>query len=227
MPKSSTAIRSLFLHGPAGRLEALLNEGHPDAEYAGVVCHPHPLYGGTMHNKVVFHLMKTLNGFGFPVLRFNFRGAGLSEGTHDEGRSERDDVRTAVDWLDREFHLPIIFAGFSFGASTGLHACCPDPRVAALISVGTPVQVEERVYRYAFLEACHKPKLFVSGSQDEFSPTHALRELASRAAEPKKLVVIDGANHFFVGHLDELRQAVASWLREALHLPDALELPAS
>ena len=91
---------------PAGRLEALLNAGAPDAAYAALVCHPHPLYGGTLHNKVVFHAMKALNSFGFPVLRFNFRGTGLSHGEHDHGNGEVDDVRAALDWLDHEFHLP-------------------------------------------------------------------------------------------------------------------------
>src|SRR3954462_13497208 len=99
-------IKSLFLEGPAGRLEALLNTGELSATHAALVCHPHPLYGGTMHNKVVYHAMKALSGFGFPVLRFNFRGAGLSQGKHDEGRGEQDDGRAAIDWLEQEFHLP-------------------------------------------------------------------------------------------------------------------------
>ena len=117
--QSSSQIRSLFLDGPAGRLEALLNAGTADATYAALVCHPHPSFGGTLHNKVVFHTMKTLNSFGFPVLRFNFRSAGLSQGEHDHGRGEVDDVRSALDWLDKEFRLPMIFAGFSFGAAVG------------------------------------------------------------------------------------------------------------
>ena len=131
MPDASSAIRSFFLDGPAGQLEALLNSGAADAKYAAVVCHPHPVYGGTLHNKVVFHAMKALNNLGMPVLRFNFRGAGLSHGEHDQGAGEIDDVRTALDWLDREFHLPIVFAGFSFGAAVGLRAAVPDARVPA------------------------------------------------------------------------------------------------
>src|SRR6478672_12851341 len=147
METQAGTIRSLFLEGPAGRLEALLNAGTPDAQYAAVVCHPHPLHGGTMHNKVVFHAMKALNSFGFPVLRFNFRGTGLSHDRHDEGRGEADDVRSALDWLDNEFHLPIIFAGFSFGAAVGLQAACPDQRVKAVIGLGVPVSpVEQRTY---------------------------------------------------------------------------------
>src|SRR5512142_3068188 len=101
-PPAST-INSLLIPGPAGELEALLNSGAPNASHAALVCHPHPLYGGTMHNKVVYHAMKALNGFGFPVLRFNFRGAGRSHGEHDQGRGEVDDVRAAIEWLYAEF----------------------------------------------------------------------------------------------------------------------------
>ena len=141
------AIRSLFLDGPAGRLEAILNTGSENASHAALVCHPHPVYGGTLHNKVVFHTMKALNHFGFPVLRFNFRGTGLSHGEHDYGPGEVEDVRTALDWLDREFRLPLIFAGFSFGAAVGLQAACPDDRVRVVIGLGVPVQPnDDRAY---------------------------------------------------------------------------------
>src|SRR5580692_8179849 len=139
MVNETSSIRSFFLTGSAGRLEALLNAGSPEAKYAAVVCHPHPLYGGTLHNKVVFHAMKALNGFGFPVLRFNFRGTGLSQGEHAHGNGELDDVRTALDWIDHEFHLPLIFAGFSFGAAVGLRVACPDTRVKTAIGLGLPV----------------------------------------------------------------------------------------
>lgn len=215
MDTSNAELRSLFLEGPAGKLEALLNAGAPGASHAGLVCHPHPLYGGTMHNKVVFHAMKALRGFGFPVLRFNFRGAGHSRGAHDEGRGEMDDVRTALDWLDREFRLPIVFTGFSFGASVGLRACCPDPRVVALISLGTPVVDKGRTYRYRFLESCAKPKLFVSGARDEFGPPRVLEEIVERAAEPKLLVRVEG-DHYFAGHLEELRQVMEEWVGKSL-----------
>ncbi len=216
MTVRSSAIRSFFLDGPAGRLEALLNEGRADATQAALVCHPHPLFGGTMHNKVVFHAMKALNAFGLPVLRFNFRGAGLSHGEHDQGRGEVDDVRTALQWLESEFRLPVIFAGFSFGAATGLRAACPDPRVVALISLGTPVQVEDRAYGYRFLQDCAQPKLFVSGSHDQFGPRAELEALVARVPEPKRLVIIDGADHFFAGHLGEMRAAVERWLGDFL-----------
>ncbi len=170
MPATHAAIESLFLEGPAGRLEALLNAGASDATHSALVCHPHPLFGGTMHNKVVFHAMKALHSFGFPVLRFNFRGTGLSQGTHDEGQGEQDDVRAALTWLRSRFGLPIVFAGFSFGAAVGTRVACSDSEVPAIVSLGTPVAAEGRTYSFDFLKDCRKPKLFLSGDHDEFGP---------------------------------------------------------
>lgn len=172
-----------------------------------------------MHNKVVFHTMKALNSFGFPVLRFNFRGTGLSEGAHDNGIGEVDDVRAALEWLDSAFRLPLVFAGFSFGAAVGLQAACPDRRVRAAIGVGTPVapvaaEAERpREYSFDFLEQCMKPKLFVSGARDQFGPRGKLEALVASIPEPKKLVLIDGADHFFEGRLRELREAIESWVK--------------
>jgi hypothetical protein len=218
----TSTIKSLFIDGPAGRLEALLNAGADNATHAAVVCHPHPLFGGTLHNKVVFHTMKALNSFAFPVLRFNFRGTGLSQGEHDNGNGEVEDVCTALGWLDAEFHLPLIFAGFSFGAAVGLKAASSDARVKALIAVGTPVvpvaaEAEApRVYTFDFLRDCVKPKLFVSGARDQFGPRAKLEALVASVAEPKKLVVIEGADHFFEGRLRELREAIESWVRQRI-----------
>src|SRR5256714_430099 len=221
---SSSTIRSFFLNGPAGRLEALLNAGATDATHAALVCHPHPSFGGTLHNKVVFHAMKALHSFGFPVLRFNFRGTGLSQGEHDHGRGEIDDVRTALEWLDRQFHFPLIFAGFSFGAAVGLNAACADDRVKALIGLGTPVApVDERSYDLNFLLSCDKPKLFVSGSRDQFGPRAKLEQLVSSLPEPKKLVIIESADHFFEGRIKEMRDAIEGWIREALQVGNVLK----
>ena len=166
--------------------------------------------------------MKALNSFGFPVLRFNFRGTGLSEGVHDHGDGEVDDVRAALDWLDSEFHLPLIFAGFSFGTAVGLRAACPDARVHAVIGVGTPVSPvvagteEPRVYTFDFLHDCAKPKLFVSGARDQFGPRAKLEALIAAMPEPKRLVIIEGADHFFEGRLHELRAAIETWVKETL-----------
>ncbi len=210
------------MEGAAGHLEALLHAGAEGATHAAVVCHPHPLFGGTLHNKVVFHTMKALNSFGFPVLRFNFRGSGLSEGEHDHGVGEIEDVKAALNWLEAEFHLPLVFAGFSFGAAVGLRAACDDTRVRALIGIGTPVapvaadSEEPRVYTFDFLHDCTRPKLFVSGARDQFGPRAKLEALVASVPEPKKLVIIEGADHFFEGRLRELREAIEGWVRESV-----------
>ena len=158
--------------------------------------------------------MKALNAFGFPVLRFNFRGAGLSEGEHDHGRGEVEDVRAALNWLQEQFHLPLIFCGFSFGAATGLRAACTDEHVAGLISLGTPVAVEGRAYTYKFLQGCTRPKLFVSGAQDQYSPRENLQQLFDLAPEPKQMVLIENTGHFFEGKLHELQKTIDGWVRQ-------------
>ena len=161
--------------------------------------------------------MKALNSFGFPVLRFNFRGAGLSEGEHASGLGEVEDVRAALDWLEREFRLPVIFAGFSFGAAVGLRAAYNDNRVRALIALGLPAvpvaeRIEDRIYDFEFLRACTKPKLFVSGARDQFGPAGKLEALVSTFADPKKLVRIEAGDHFFEGRLREMREAIEKWV---------------
>jgi alpha/beta superfamily hydrolase len=217
MEAQASTIRSFFLDGPTGRLEALLNDGTSESAYAAVVCHPHPIYGGTLHNKVVFHAMKALNSFGFPVLRFNFRGTGLSQGEHDHGTGEVDDVRAALDWLDREFHRPLIFAGFSFGAAVGLRAACPDSRVKAAIGLGLPISpIDDRIYDFTFLKTCAKPRLFVSGERDQFAVPAQLEAVVESIPGPKKLVLIAGADHFFEGRLRELRDAIEQWVGDAV-----------
>lgn len=205
------------LVGPAGRLEALLNEGRPDAAYCALVCHPNPLGGGTMHNKVVYRAMKVLEGFGFPVLRFNFRGTGLSEGTHDKGRGEIDDAKAALDWLDHEFHRPILAAGFSFGAAVGLRAACGDPRVFALIALGLPIQVgqsQQQARDYRFLASSSQPKLFISGDHDEFGPKDMVQSAVASVRPPAELIFVEGADHFFTGKLDEMEDTLRDWLEE-------------
>ena len=208
-----SAIRTIDpVRGPAGKLEALLNAGRPGAPYAALVCHPHPLGGGTMHNKVVYHTAKAFQAVGLPVLRFNFRGTGLSEGRHDHGHGEKDDVRAALDWLHNEFQKPILFAGFSFGSFVGLRVCCGDPRVLGLIGLGLPVHAEGRDYHYGFLAQCTQPKLFLSGTRDQYGPMEKLNAVLAAAAEPKEMVWIPEADHFFAGKLDTVRQAILTWL---------------
>jgi hypothetical protein len=217
------AVRSLTLAGPAGGLEAVLNEGAPGARFAALVCHPHPLGGGNLHNKVVYHAMKVLNeaawGMGWPVLRFNFRGTGLSEGAHD-GVAETGDVLAGIDWLEREFHLPLIVAGFSFGAAMALRACClpgtPHHDVRALIALGLPITARGLAYDYSFLRHLTAPKLFISGGRDQFAPAEQLTRVAASAVEPKRLILIPGADHFFTDELEPMQCALASWLKEQL-----------
>jgi len=163
--------------------------------------------------------MKALNNFGFPVLRFNFRGTGLSAGEHAHGVGEVEDVRAALNWLDSEFTLPIIFAGFSFGAAVGLRAAYSDERVRAMIALGLPaVAVENRVYDFEFLRSSTKPKLFVSGSRDQFGPAGKLEALVATFADPKKLVRIEAGDHFFEGRLREMREAIETWVKETVVL---------
>ena len=226
-PAFRSQIRSIDdLHGLAGRLEALLNTGRDDAPYSALVCHPNPLGGGTMHNKVVYHAMKALSSFGLPVLRFNFRGTGLSEGEHDDGHGEQHDVRAALGWLEHNFNKrPILFAGFSFGSQVGLRACCGDVRVKGLIGLGLPVHAAGRDYKYGFLPKCIAPKLFLSGDHDEFAPREALAAVWETAPEPKRLVWVGGADHFFQGtaaspgaKLDIMQLEIRSWLQDTFAL---------
>jgi uncharacterized protein len=205
--------RSFFLAGPAGRLEATLwTSALAEPPFVAVVCHPHPLYGGTMHNKVVFQTAKALHERGASVLRFNFRGVEKSEGSHDNGLGEQDDVRAALDYLAAEFPgRPILVAGFSFGSRVGLMVGCGDSRVDRLIGLGLPVDNVDM----AFLRGCAKPKLVIQGGSDQFGSRAALEALFATLPEPKKIAIVEGADHFFAGHLDEVAAAIDAWLADA------------
>ena len=197
--------RNFFLKGPAGRLEAMLwtTAAASAGNLVALVCHPHPLFGGTMHNKVVYQAAKALHRKGMPVLRFNFRGVGLSEGEHNRGRGEQDDVRTALDYLAKEFPArPILLAGFSFGSWVGLRVGCEDPRVTSLIGLGIPVNKSDLSY----LASCAKPKLFIQGENDEFGARANVEEFVATLPEPKRLVIVPGVDHFFTGKLPRSRR---------------------
>jgi uncharacterized protein len=219
-------IRSIDdLRGPAGRLEAVLNSGHPDAPYAVLLCHPHPKGGGTLHNKVVYHAMKTFSSFGLPVLRFNFRGVGLSEGTFDDGRGEQEDVLAALDWLEQNLGLPVLSAGFSFGSYVSLRANCGDLRVKGFLALGLPIRAEGRAYSYDFLAECPQPKLFISGDHDQYAARNLVEQAVSFAPEPKQLVWIVDADHFFQGtsessapKLNQMQQEITIWLNHQFGL---------
>lgn len=205
--------RSLFIAGPAGRLEAILwtptRAGTP--VLAAVLCHPHPLFGGTMHNKVVYQAAKSLDALGIPVLRFNFRGAGLSAGHHDSGQGERGDVQAAIDFLAAQFPaVPLLVGGFSFGSWVGLQAGCGDARVQELLGLGIPVNSSN----FAYLASCAKPKLIVQGTNDEHGAWEKVEEIVARMPGETRLVFVQDANHFFVGRLDQLDLAITNWLLE-------------
>jgi alpha/beta superfamily hydrolase len=198
-----------FFEGPAGRIEGILRDIAPPVGRAAIVCHPHPLFGGTMHNKVVFRLARVFQEAGFAVLRFNFRGAGRSEGMHDEGRGEQDDLRAAIAFMEQKYKgAELWLAGFSFGSMVMLRAACGDHRIRALVAAGAPVSK----YDFSHLVRCDWPKLFVQGELDEFGPPAELARFVERLEEPKTLKIIAGADHFFAGYLDELAQTVADFI---------------
>jgi alpha/beta superfamily hydrolase len=212
---------NLFIPAPHGKLEAIVKEPRADVTRRGValVLHPHPLHGGTMHNKVVFRAARALNEAGFLTLRKNFRGVGQTTGTHDHGRGEADDARIALDYLVEHYpDAPLLLAGFSFGARVALETGVADERVRALIGIGTPVSMPERGYDFSFLRECRKPVLFVHGERDEFGDVARLRTLAAEipAEAHARVRIIPAAGHFFDNQLDELSRAIREWAEETM-----------
>jgi len=205
---------NLFIPAAHGQLEAILKEprqGSPKG--VALVLHPHPLGGGTMHNKVVFRAAAALNDAGLIALRFNFRGVGQSTGVHDDGRGEQDDVRAGLDYLSQQYPgQRITLCGFSFGARVGLEVGIHDPRVEYLIGIGTPLDK----YDFSFLAECRKPLLLVHGERDEYGDVERLRKLAAELEKNTavRLVVVPGAGHFFDDGLDQLKHAITDWALE-------------
>ncbi len=208
--EGASRLVTLELAGPAGRLEALLQEcdsGRPD--FAALVCHPHPLYGGTMHNKVVHRVAATLHEAGGAALRFNFRGVGASAGRYDEGRGEVDDARAALAWL--RAHLPgapLLVAGFSFGGRVAARVAVAEPGVGRLVLVAPQVAGGG----FEGLRASPVPKLALQGTADELCPLAALETEFPAWAEPKLMLTIEGASHFFDRQLSQLAKALLQGL---------------
>ncbi len=204
----------LMLPSRAGELEALLTLPVPEPAEdtpAAVICHPHPLYGGSMHTKVVVTASHAFLDLGMPSLRFNFRGVGRSSGKYDEGRGEKDDVRAAINYMAGKYRK-LVVAGHSFGAWAGMKAGCEDKSVQMVIGIGTPVNFVDM----SFLRDCQKPKIFIHGLLDTLIPVEKVEGFYSGLPEPKNLVKIEGADHFFTGKLDELAGVVHGLAEEYL-----------
>ncbi len=199
---------NLFIPASHGHLEAILKESPGERLGVGLVCHPHPLGGGTMHNKVVFRVAAGLVDAGLTTLKFNFRGVGASTGEHSEVEGGVEDVRDALNYLSGEYPGEgITLAGFSFGSRTGMEVGMSDDRVKRLISIGTPV---EKYLDYDFLVRVTKPILFVHGNQDEFCSVASLRSLTDRIPHAE-VVIFENCGHFFDEHLNDLRSVVSEW----------------
>lgn len=200
-------IESLFLEGPAGRLEALLEEpedGLPSE--AALVCHPHPQHGGTMHNKVAYRIARGLRSARAVVLRFNYRGVNLSEGEYARGEGELEDARVALAYLRGRYpDLPFTLAGFSFGSRIALRLGCEGIGARRVIAVGFPTTYKDQSY----LERCTLPRIFIQSTQDQYGPLSELEPLVAGLPEPKKLILVEAGDHFFAGALDQLEREIS------------------
>jgi alpha/beta superfamily hydrolase len=207
-----TKAERLSIPGPVGRLEALLEfEAARRVRATALVCHPHPLFGGTLHNKVVYRAAKAALQAGAPTLRFNFRGVGKSEGQFADGIGEREDVRAALSFLQARYpQVSVCLMGFSFGAIVGLSVGAQDARVAALVGLGVPVGISS----FDFLRAARKPLLIVQGTEDIYGPREQVDALFSTLPEPKRLRWIEGADHFFTGKLEGVQSAVREYVEQ-------------
>ena len=214
-PEAATKIERISIPGPVGDLEALL-EWNPEwtPRQLAIVCHPHPLYGGSMHNKVVFRAAKGALHMAVPALRFNFRGVGHSEGEHAGGIGEREDARAALDYLTGRFpQLPVLMMGFSFGSVVALFVGAADQRVNSLAGIGLPIDSSD----FSFLREVQKPKLIVQGTQDRFGSRDRVAQLFSSLKEPKRLRLVEGADHFLTGKLHDLELEIQEFLQGILN----------
>jgi len=199
-------IESLFIPGPVGKLEAVLEEPEDSAPREAVlVCHPHPLHGGTMHNKVVYRIARAMRRAGCVVLRFNYRGVNLSEGRYDHGIGEIDDARAALEFLRGRYpNLPFSLAGFSFGSRIILKLGCEIAGASRLLAVGFPASLPDS----AGLGQCEIPRVFILSTHDEFCPAPAMEAYFATLPDPKQLIWVEAQDHFFAGGLEKLEEAV-------------------
>jgi uncharacterized protein len=212
--EAATKIERLTIAGAAGNLEGLL-EWNPQwsPRLLALVCHPHPLYGGTMHNKVVFRAAKAAVSCGIPALRFNFRGVGQSQGKFADSVGEREDARAALSYLVSRFpSLPVSMMGFSFGSVVALAVGSAQAEVNSLVGIGVPAGSTD----FGFLQQTRKPRLIVQGTLDAFGPRAKVEALFASLEEPKSLHFVEGVDHFFTGKLAELQSAVEEFLGDIL-----------
>ncbi len=199
------------------RLEAVLRRPRDTPVGAVVICHPHPAFGGTMDNRVVYRAAKAAEDARFAALRFNFRGVGASTGSYDEGRGEQEDVAAAIDWVESRYPgLPLSLIGFSFGAWVGLRVGCRDSRIRSLVGLGLPVGS----YDFRFLTDNMKPTLFICGTNDSFCPRERMDELVAEMPLSSGVIWIEGADHFFDGKIDELQARITAFLRDRIRTAD-------
>ena len=191
-----------------GHLEMALRNPEGDLRGGAVFCHPHPVQGGTMHTKAVYRAARALNDVGLRTLRFNFRGVGCSTGTYDDGIGEEEDVRAAVDWLELGLReQPLIVGGVSFGSMVSLKVGVEDPRVVAMVAVGTPIQV----YDYSYLGPVQKPVLVLQGEYDEFGSGREVADTLGKLGDHVTVRWVPGAGHLFEDHLEELQAHIREY----------------
>jgi len=205
-------VQKLFIAGPAGRLEAALRTS--DSPRAAVVlAHPHPLYGGTLHNPVIFHADRELNRAGFTTVRFNFRGVGESEGMHDDARGEVQDVAAVASWLRALVpRVPLVLVGYSFGSRCVVQYALTDPTVAAVVAIGFP----NRAWSFEGIEALGRPFAAVQGTKDEFGPIPEVEKILAKMSPPGVLYKIEGAPHLFPGRAPETAAQVVKAVEATL-----------
>ena len=195
----------VFIPGPEGELEGIFSYVSRKVTHLAILCHPHPLYGGTMHNKVVYSMAMALNQIGYATVRFNFRGVGRSSGAFNHGIGEQRDVEAVLEHFHRLYpDASIMIGGFSFGAKVGLLVASRDERVSGVIGVGVTVDVAD----FSFLYHYEKPKLILQGTNDQYGSVSSIQEWFQKLPEPKKLVLIEGAVHLFDGKLTELKNGI-------------------
>jgi alpha/beta superfamily hydrolase len=209
----------IFIPGPAGELEAIFSYVTKKVSHLAILCHPHPLYGGTMHNKVVYSMATALNQIGYATVRFNFRGVGRSTGSFNHGIGEQEDVKAVMDHFHRLYpEANKIVGGFSFGAKVGLMSASRDPRAVAVIGVGITIDVAD----FSFLFDYDRPKLIIQGTQDQYGSVESIRSWFQQLPEPKKLVTVEGAVHLFDGKLNELKNAIVQEFPSLVEAPIVL-----